>query len=206
MTASLARFLPDFEFSGIRSVRLDRGEDGSSQPPPEPKIDVEAIRAQARAEGDAMARAELNRRHELDLQALESRHAAELAALRAEMETTAAQAIPAAIDARSADIADLIAGDVEAVLAPLVDGAIRQKILAGLAGEIRAILELDAAHRICVSGPVGLVSALRALVGEDADRLVVREVDGFDIEVEVDRTRFASRLAEWSKTLVESLP
>jgi hypothetical protein len=46
---------------------------------------------------------------------------------------------------------------------------------------------------------------LREILGADADRVVMRQTDGVDIDVEVDRTRFASCIREWSKTLAESL-
>ena len=122
-----------------------------------------------------------------------------------ELETNAAKTIPDAIAARSADIADLIAGDVEAVLKPLINEAVRERILAGLTDEIRKILVLENASRIRVSGPEALVQAFREQVGIDADRLTVEENEGFDIEVEVNRTQFASRLADWSKALSEVL-
>ncbi|AKI02146.1 hypothetical protein IMCC20628_03457 [Hoeflea sp. IMCC20628] len=204
MTASLARFLPDFEVPGIKVLHASRSHHVAPEAKPEPEIDIAAIRAQARAEGEAAARAEMSQQHELDLQAAQNRHAEELATVKAELEMLAAQTIPEAIAARSADIAGLIAGDVEAVLAPLIDDAIRTRIIAGLADEIRTILELDNATRISVSGPEGVIQALRQIIGPDADRLVVGEADGVDVEIEVDRTRFVSRISEWTKVLVEN--
>ena len=205
MTASLARFLPDFELSGINVFQAAVHEDGPSKSAPEPKIDVEAIRAEARAEGEALVRAEMTRQHELELQAERSRHSEELAALRVELESLAAHTVPEAVAARSGQVAELIASDVEAVLAPLIDQAMRTRILAGLADEIRDILELENSARICVSGPEGLISALRDVIGFDADKLVIRETDALDIEIEVDRTRFASRISVWAEALAESL-
>lgn len=205
MTASLARFLPDFELSHINAFQVSGREDDSPRRATDPEFDIEAIRAEARAEGEARVRAELTQRHQSELQSEASRHAAELEALRAELEVNAAQSIPKAIAARNDEIAGLIAGDVEAVLAPLIDEAVRARIITGLADEIRGILELENAGRICVSGPEGLVSALREALGSAADRLVVRETGEFDIEVEIDRTRFATRLSAWAKALAESL-
>jgi hypothetical protein len=147
----------------------------------------------------------MSHQHELDLQAAQVRHAGEIAEIKAELEMLAAQTIPEAIAARSSEIAELIAGDVEAVLAPLVDEAIRTRIIAGLADEIRTLLELDNATRISVSGPEGVITALREIIGPDADRLVVGKTDGVDIEIEVDRTRFVSRVSEWTKVLAENL-
>lgn len=201
MTASLARFLPDFELSHINAFQSARHEHRSC----DPEIDIEAIRAEARAEGEAMARAELALRHESERQADASRHAAEIEVLRAELEVYAAQTIPTAIAARSDEIAGQIAADVEAVLAPLIDEAVRGRIVAALADEIRDILELENAGRISVSGPEGLVTALREAIGPAADKLVVRETGGFDIEVEADRTRFATRISAWADALSESL-
>jgi hypothetical protein len=170
-----------------------------------PNINVESIRAEARAEGEAIARAELTRKFEEEHLAIENLHAAELAALREELEASAATQIPDAIAARSAEIADMIAGDVEAVLKPLVDEALRSRILSGLSDEIRKILALENAGQIRVSGPDALVEALQANIGADAERFEVHRNDRFDIEVEINKTQFASRLEEWSKALAEVL-
>lgn len=203
MTASLARFLPDFELSGMRAFQSALRDGDAS--PIESATDIDAVGAQARAEGAAQARAELSRQHALERDADERRHQAQLAALRAEMETLAAQTIPGAIAARSAEIADQIASDVAAVLTPLVDAAVRQRILEGLAGEIKSALELENAGQIYVSGPEDLVSALRDILGGDAEKFAIRQADGVDMEIEVDRTRFVSRIADWSKALAEGL-
>lgn len=205
MTASLARFLPDFELSRINAFQATRHEDHASHASREPELDIEAIRAEARAEGEAMARAELALRHESERQADAKRHADEIEALRAELEAHAAQTIPAAITARSDEIAGQICADVEAVLAPLIDEAVRTRIIAALADEIRDILELENAGRVSVSGPAALVAALRDAIGPAADKLVLRDNGGFDIEVEVDQTRFVTRISAWADAVAESL-
>ena len=205
MTASFARHLPDFEFSNMNGFHADQHEDEEDKPKALLNIDIESIRAEARAEGDAIARAELKRQFETEHLAIENLHAAELQALKEELQASAAKTIPDAIAARSAEIAELIAGDIEAVLTPLISEAVRTRILAGLSDEIRKILALENANMIRVSGPEALVTALRDHIGADAERLTVEETEGFDIEIEVNRTRFASRLSEWSKALAEAL-
>jgi hypothetical protein len=205
MTASFARYLPDFEFTDMSGFHADRHVEEEDKPAALPNINVESIRAEARAEGEAIARAELTRKFEEEHLAIENLHAAELAALREELEASAATQIPDAIAARSAEIADMIAGDVEAVLKPLIDEALRVRILAGLSDEIRKILALENAGQIRVSGPDALVEALQANIGADADRFEVHRNDQFDIEVEINKTKFASRLEEWSKALAEVL-
>ena len=205
MTASFARYLPDFEFTDMSGFHADQHVEAHEKLVALPHIDTESIRAEARAEGEAIARAELTKKFEAEHLAIENLHAAELEALREELETSAAKTIPDAIAARSAEIADLIAGDVEAVLKPLINEAVRKRILAGLADEIRKILALENAGRIRVSGPEALLHAFREQVDIDADRLTIEENDGFDIEVEVNRTQFASRLSDWSKALTEVL-
>lgn len=205
MTASFARYLPDFEFTGMNGFHADQHVEADDKLVALPHIDTESIRAEARAEGEAIARAELTKKFEAEHLAIENLHAAELEALRVDLETNAAKTIPDAIAARSAEIADLIAGDVEAVLKPLINEAVRKRILAGLADEIRKILALENASRIRVSGPDALVQAFREQVGIDADRLTIEENGEFDIEVEVNRTQFSSRLSDWSKALSEVL-
>lgn len=205
MTASLVRFLPDFEVASLPPIPVSPGTAPQSAEPAEPAIDLEAERARARAEGEAAARAELTREHAAEREAVENRHAAELAALRAELESLAAQTVPQAVTARTAELADLVAGDVAQVLAPLIDDAISARILAELSGEIRAALELDNAGQITLTGPEGLMSALRDKIGADDGRLTIRHADHVDIEVEIDRTRFETRLAAWAKALQECL-
>lgn len=205
MTASFARYLPDFEFTDMSGFHADQHVEAEEKLVALPHIDTESIRAEARAEGEAIARAELTKKFEAEHLAIENLHAAELEALRVELETSAAKTIPDAIAARSAEIADLIAGDVEAVLKPLINEAVRKRILDGLADEIRKVLALENAGRIRVSGPEALVHAFREQVDIDADRLTIEENQGFDIEIEVNRTQFASRLSDWSKALTEVL-
>lgn len=205
MTASFARYLPDFEFSNMSGFHADQHVDEDEKPVALPNINIESIRAEARAEGEAMVRAELTRKFEAEHLAVETLHAAEMQALREELEAAAATTIPVAIEARSEEIAELLAGDVEAVLKPLIDATIRQRIIAGLADEIRKILSLENADHIRVSGSESLVESLCELIGADAEKLTIQHNDRFDIEVEVNRTLFASRLSDWSKALAEVL-
>ncbi|WP_422372664.1 hypothetical protein [Hoeflea sp.] len=205
MTASLARFLPDFELSGIRSFSGISDEGGALPQPARPAVDVEAIRAEARAEGEAAMRNELEARHATERDAAAARHAAELEALRAELETLAAKSIPGAIEARSAEIADAIAGDVAEILAPLIDEAVRGRVVGQLAAEIRGILATENAGQITVAGPESLAAALCDRLGADAARISVIHAEQFDIEIETERTLLASRLSEWTQALKESL-
>jgi hypothetical protein len=205
MTASLARFLPDFELSGIRSFSGIPDDVAALPQPSRQTVDVEAIRAEARAEGEAAVRNELEARHASELDAAAARHAAELEALRTELETIAVQSIPDAIEARSAEIADAVAGDVAEILAPLIDEIVRARVVAQLAAEIRGVLDSDNAGQITVTGPEGLVAALSDRLGADAGRISVIHAEQFDIEIETDRTLLASRLSEWTQALKESL-
>lgn len=204
MTASLARFLPDFELPGLPPLQAVQAE-SLSPPPPQPEIDIEAIRAQARAEGAAAARVELTRQHEIEREADKARHADQMAALRAELETFAAQSVPEAIAARSSGIAEQLAGDIAEIVTPLLDQTIRARILERLADEIRDALALETANQISVAGPEGMVDALCTLLGADAERIAVNHTEGFDIEIDIDRTKLTSRLSQWAEALGESL-
>ncbi|SOE18183.1 hypothetical protein SAMN05877838_3101 [Hoeflea halophila] len=205
MTASFARYLPDFEFTNMNGFHAGQHVVEDEKPAALPNIDIESIRAEARAEGDAIARAELTRKFEAEHLAIENLHAAEMQALREELEISAAKTIPAAIEARSAEIAEVLAADVEAVLTPLIDEAVRKRILAGLAEEVRRALALDNAGQIRISGPEALADTLCEQLGAGADGLTVEKTEDFDIEIEIDRTLFASRLVDWSKALAEVL-
>lgn len=206
MTASLTRFLPDFDVPA-RAVfePAYRSPDFEAPTSSQTGIDLDLVRAEARAEGAEETCRALSAQHAEERQAELERHSAELAALRLELETLAAETIPSLIAARSEAIVDQIAADVAAVLAPVLDEAVHARMIENVSDEIRHALALEEAVEIRVYGPKGLLSALSVALGEKADKLVLAESDGLDIEVEIDRTRLTSRMSAWAKALSESL-
>jgi hypothetical protein len=116
------------------------------------------------------------------------------------METVAAQTIPQAIADRSAEL-PMIASDIAEVLAPLSMKTIRARVLDRLVDELRGVLELENASQITCHRSRRprdrAVRAFLALTPTGLSSTAFRRE--FDIEVEVDRTRLATRISDWTK-------
>ena len=121
MTASFARYLPDFEFSDMSGFHADRHVEEEDRPAALPNINLESVRAEARAEGEAIARAELSRKFEEEHLAIENLHAAELAALRERMPHT--PLLLPGYGAQGATAADVVGGFTEGCRGALVNSS-----------------------------------------------------------------------------------
>jgi hypothetical protein len=166
---------------------------------------VEEMCREAAERARAEAVAEMTAQHEADRAALLDRHRTELEILRAEMAMLAADAVPAAVEARAGAIAEGVAADVARVLAPIVEQAVVSRMVSALANEIRAACSLESAEAIHASGPRSLVDALRDKLGEAGARVTLAETDGPEIVVTMDRARWSTRLQAWSGELAEAL-
>ncbi|PWV95245.1 hypothetical protein DFR52_1142 [Hoeflea marina] len=209
MSAALARFLPDFDLSV--AGRLPRVETPVHQPGPQsaelPDLDAirEAARSRAWSEARAETEAELGERHAAALAEIELRHRAELDALRVELSALAAEAVPRAVSDRADRIAESLADDVAAVIRPLLDQALADRMLAALASEIRDACAIDAQTAVEVSGPASMLQALASLLGDEGPVMTLTETQSVDLVVTMDRTRWTTRLDAWAASLREAL-
>lgn len=209
MSAALVRFLPDFELSGVRPpprVEVSTHQPGS-QPVETP--DLDAIRQAARSLGSREARAEveaeLGEHHAAALAEIEERHQAELDALRLELSALAAEALPAAVSARADGIADGLADDIAAVIRPLLDQALADRMVAALADEIREACMIDTQTEVEVSGPAAMLEALGKLLADSHPEMTLTESESPDLVVTMDYTRWTTRLDAWAASLKEAL-
>lgn len=209
MSAALVRFLPDFELSGVRPP--PRVEVATHQPGSQSAEvpDLDAIRQVARSQGSREARAEveaeLGERHAAALAEIEERHQAELDALRLELSALAAEALPAAVSARADGIADGLADDIAAVIRPLLDQALADRMVAALADEIREACAIDTQTEVEVSGPAAMLEALGELLADSHPEMTLIETESPDLVVTMDHTRWTTRLDAWAASLKEAL-
>lgn len=203
MTVALAHFLPEFDLSGKRPMRGAQME--RQQPAGIDPATVEEMCRDAADRARAEAVAEAEARHQAALAALTARHHADLASVKLELSAVAAEIVPASIESRAAAIAQAVTADVAAVLAPLVEKAVADRMVTALAEEIRTACALEGAGEVHVSGPADLVDAMRARLEGVAASITFGEGSSPEIVVTMDRARWSTRLEAWSGALAEAL-
>lgn len=210
MSASISRYLKDFSAPRIDLSRvppkyfpdLDDDEPGNGvfamKEPPEPKIDIEAERHKAFAEGRREAEAELLTVKAEEIAALEARHAAELEAMRIRCENEIAAMIYDRFCDTGSQLAAMIADQTARVLAPVMDATLQQKAVADLARMITHSIGAGEGCRITVKGPLALFEALKRHL--DDETLVFRhqETTDIDLSVEFGDSILVTRLAAWA--------
>jgi len=171
--------------------------------PQPPTIDIDSIVAAEVQKTEADVTERLSAVYEHTLQAERDKHAAELAALRAEL------------GGRAGDMIALRLAEIEAVLIQTTTAA-TARILAGMASDDLQRRSIDALSRaisdairdtdavkIRVSGPLSLYEALRQAIGPRANGFDFRETAGFDLSVEIDGNLLETRLGEWASVVSE---
>ena len=210
MSASISRYLKDFSAPRIDLSRvppkyfpdLDDDEPGNGvfamKEPPEPKIDIEAERHKAFAEGRREAEAELLAAKADEIAALEARHATELEAMRTRCENEIAAMIYDRFCDTGSQLAAMISDQTARVLAPVMDATLQQKAVADLARMITHSIGAGEGCRITVKGPLALFEALKRHL--DDETLVFRhqETTDIDLSVEFGDSILVTRLAAWA--------
>ena len=205
MSLALAQLLPEFDLPA-RSRPAPKEISRSPQPvEPDPDL-VAAIREEARAEGRREAEEELTLAHGRQIADLEAEHARAIAMREAEFVRGVAEAMPAAIAARAENLAEQLSAELSNVFAPLIETELRKKMVAALAEEIRAALELENSGKISVSGPSAWLDAVRALLDGKAAAVSFVEADRADIEVTIDETRLRTRFEALARSFAEGSP
>lgn len=210
MTASIARYLKDFgetkPVAPLMAPEFDIGGmaddfDFPAVEDDEPKVDVEAERAEAYAEGYEAASAELQKKWDEEKQGLDNAYAAEIAALRARYEGEAAQAIEAGLNTIAGKLAETISEQTAGVLVPFLEEALADKAVDELASTIRTAMLDGDAGTVTVSGPREMFSKLEAALGPDAPLLRHVEADDLDLSVDIDGSVLVTRLSAWAASL-----
>jgi hypothetical protein len=209
MSASIARYLKDFgepqPAPAVLSPQFDIGGMSDDFDFPaveeEPAIDIEAERAEAHAEGFEAARAESEQKWADEKQALEAAHAAELADLRARLETQAAEKIDAGLHTIAAKIAATVGEQTAGALVPFLEASLANKAVDELADLIRKAMFDGDIGTITVSGPGEIFEKLKTALGSDAPVLRHVEADDLDLSVDIDGSVLVTRLSAWAASL-----
>lgn len=204
MSLALAQLLPEFHLPKQRQAILaaQPANKGASEFDP---VKMESVRQEGYLQGQRDAHAELQARHAAEIEELQAIHQTELAAQAARLVDQVAQAVPVAIAARDDRISNQLAEDIAAVLAPIVEESMQQKMVAALIEEIRSALGLGQAEKIMISGPEVWLDAMRATLGADLPAIEFRESESADIDVVIDKTRLASRFESLGEKLREAM-
>ncbi|WP_157928745.1 hypothetical protein [Pararhizobium haloflavum] len=194
--AAYADFEPAAEKPGIE-VSLKREKAG------EP--DIASIEAAAYARGQAAGEAEAKAEQAAALAAMTARHGEEIDALRKTLTDEIAATLAARFDALSGSVVETLGRQTGAVIAPFLEEAMTERMIAALALDVSQAIGEGAAIRLAVSGPAELHARFVELFPDKAVSFAFTETDGADLCVDIDGTAFATRLADWSTALKEAL-
>ncbi len=210
MSASISRYLKDFSAPKMNLAMtppryfpdLDDDLPGSHaieiKPQPEPRIDIEAERREAFAEGRAQAQAEQQALHAADTAALNERHATELEALRRRYEDEAAAAIYGRFSEIGSYLATMVSNHTARMLAPVMDEMLREKAVADLAVLITQSIGAGEGCKITVKGPSSMFEALKAHLGDETLVFRHQEAADPDLSVEFGDSILVMRMAAWA--------
>lgn len=208
MSASLARHLKDFSApppSIPEPFGIHAAMDFAADILPEPQVDLEEVRMEARAEGRAMMRAELEAEHAQALAALEDAHreaqAAQVQAVEAELAARIAQGLARI----AAELQETLSKNVLDALMPLLDSQMAERAVESLAATIRASFAEEGGPELVVRGPGRLADKLADRLAAADYRLRHIEAPGLDLTVEYEETVLVTRLAAWRDSVEELL-
>jgi len=173
--------------------------------PPEPEIDVEALVAEAVAQAEAEVSARFAAEMELQLKEAEDRHQAEIERIRSETGVELGARITAALADLERRTIDVTTSVVARILGQVATDAIAERAVTALASTVRDVIDDAETVRIRVRGPQSLFLPFAAAMGEQSRHLEFVEADTVDLTVSIEEALFETRLAEWSKTLAETI-
>jgi hypothetical protein len=212
MTASLSRYLKDFSAPPTMPMPVTLASDDFASAfsfddalPQEPQIDVDAIRAEAFSEGREAGEAAVRAEWQSEREALEMRHAEELADLRQRLEQDAAHKIEDELTSAVDRIAATLADQTAFVLAPVMQEALAERAVLEMAEMIKAALTSHNGACLTVRGPVRLYEILKDALGDAAPELRHIETPDLDISVDIDEAVLVTRLSAWAGSLKKVL-
>lgn len=213
MNAILTKYLKDFsvpETPAPAGSFDDLGGGGLDFPgfddvPAEPEIDVEALVEQARREGYDQAREELEARHETEIATLMSVHAGELEDLRNALHGQITGLVEARLAVAGEELVSRMAAAMTALLVPLVEESLRERVLSDLVRAVAEALEAHPVATVILRGPADLCEPLRGRLEERSIPCQAIEADTLDVTVEMGDSVIVSRLTAWRDGLAEVL-
>ncbi|MEX3007034.1 hypothetical protein [Hoeflea sp. TYP-13] len=219
MAIALERYLKDFgqpeTFVLSEDIGL-MGEQPATAPveqhipdqaaPAAPLIDIEAEKAAAFENGKQEAAVAFEASLNEQMEAERSKHREEINELRTRYEQDFSTVIATRYDTLSNDLVETIGSQVTAILAPLFERTLSEKMIDSLAETMRLSLRDRAVSKIAVTGSASMFDALKEALADDAAQLEFIEGDAFDLTIRIDDTVLSTRLSEWADRLRELLP
>lgn len=206
MSAGLARYLKDFSApppSAPDVYELPEPTEISFDFPPEPQIDLDALRREAHEEGRAEMQAEMQAMHQQQIDALLAEQRQAEAEMAAAFEQKMAEQLADTLPRMAADVRELLSAHVMNALRPILDAAITDRAVESLAQTVRSVFAGEGGLELVLKGPGSLAEKLRErLVGLDLDFKHV-EAPGFDLSVEHGDTVLMTRLSAWRESVEE---
>lgn len=210
MSASISRYLKDFSPPKVNLAMVppryfpDLDDDApvhraiDVKPLPEPKIDIEAERRDAFAQGRLDAQEEDRILHAADIAAVKEQHASELEAMRRRYEDEAAASVYARFSEIGSYLATMVSNQTARMLAPVMQDVLLQKVVADLAVTITNSIGAGEGCKITVKGPASLFEALKKHL--DDETLVFRHQESADIDLSVEfgDSILVTRMAAWA--------
>jgi len=205
---ALADVLPDFGAGGQPAAPrkplsdfsiVETNAEQPSGEPPRPAVE-DAIR-----EAEAAVEARLSVAHTAAIAEIEARHAAELQQLRSEIGDRAGRLISERLSMLESDLARVMGATVARVIGMALTEDVKRAAVEELGQRIRDAIGDRDAVRVRVTGPASLYEALRAALGQHAERVEFAEAAGFDLSVSIDDRVLETRMADWSAALSEVL-
>ena len=216
MAAAIERYLKDFGQSDpfVLAPAVDADDTPSlglietveeTITPAMPAIDIEAECAAAYDRGQKEAADTLALAHATELEAERARQLEELNELRTRFEQDFSTTLAARFDQLAGDLIETVGDHVARIIAPALEQALTDRMVAELSGAISATLTDREGTRIAVSGSPSMHESIAEALGDRAEQLDFTPSEAFDLTVRIDETVLATRLSEWAVSLREVL-
>jgi hypothetical protein len=189
-------------FSGTRqrssstfAALAPKRADASEPPPP----DLDAVAAEARAEGRREGEALAQQAVQAAIAAEQDAAAAALAEARRLWVEDESMALAAAFAEAIRGLEERLAASLARVLRPFLTEALRQAAISDLQATLAAIASDEQAGTLAVTGAADLAAALARRLDLPPGRLTVTAGSGPDLRIQVNGTVIESRLRAWGE-------
>ncbi|MBB4953954.1 hypothetical protein H4S14_002014 [Agrobacterium vitis] len=215
MSMPLAHYLKDFSSPKPSSLVSDTvgfdmdafgmdDEPALELPQPDP-IDVEAVRAQAYAEGFEAASQQLAEQHAQEIHRLEAHHAEQIKEQEKAHQKALATVIAQGLEKIAASVSDVVGEQTVAAVAPFLQEALVETALNDIAALLKEAILEGQAGVVTVRGPEALFERLKMQMDGHEDLLRHIEVDDLDLAVDIHDAALVTRISAWTASLKKVL-
>lgn len=156
------------------------------------EAELEAAREQGRQEAAATAQKHL----EASLQALAAQHEEHLLNERQSWATEEGHKLSLAITEAFAQLQDMLANTLDAILRPFLIDALRRQMIEELAHNVSILLTSES-PAIEISGPDDLIAALREKLSPETAAITYKPNSSVDIRIVAHHTVIESQMQAW---------